>query len=192
MAILHEADGRIVREVTSPQDRADQRGPGPALPQAVHIERRREHRYPANDIVEVHAVGSLGDRFPATIVDLSRSGLRLEVGKPLSRGTRLEIVLKNRAIIFGESCYARPKNGLYQVGVSIESVYFARTSASEHVDVTLLRDYGRGGSLATEQVLEVRNHLRDCEVCRGVVAAYEKMPLKERGKASWSQEHEKV
>lgn len=85
----------------------------------------------------------------------------------------LEIVLRNRAIIFGESCYARPKNGLYQVGVSIENVYFAKTDVSQHMDIKLLRHYSRGGSLATLQVLEVKNHLRDCETCQGVVAVYE-------------------
>jgi hypothetical protein len=192
VALLHEADRRIVRDVPSQETHDGQREIRRAAPQAVQVERRREPRYPANDIVEVQVIGSSAECFPGTILDLSRSGLRLEVGKPLSRGTHLEIVLRNRAIIFGESCYARSKNGLYQVGVSIENVYFAKSDASQHVEIKLLRHYSRGGSLTTLQVLEVKNHLRDCETCRGVVSAYEKITLKKGGGPAWSQEHEKI
>jgi hypothetical protein len=192
VALLHEADRRVVKYDLSQKTRDEQYETPPAVRRAVQVERRREPRYPANDIVEVQVVGGSTERFPGTILDLSRSGLRLEVGKPLSRGTHLEIVLRHRAIIFGESCYARPKNGLYQVGVSIENVYFAKTDVSEHIDVMLLRHYSRGGSLATLQVLEINNHLHDCETCRGVVAAYKMIRFKEGGAPAWAQEHEKI
>jgi PilZ domain len=192
VALLNAADRRIGREVLSQEDQAEQLGPGPATSQAVRVERRRERRYPANEIVEVHLVGGRGERFPATILDVSRSGLRIEVGQALSRGTQLELVLRNRAIIFGESCYARPKDGLYQVGISIESIYFAKTCVSQHVDIKLLRQYSLGRSLEMLQVLEVRDHLLDCEACRGVLAGYEKMAPKEGGESAWSQDDAKI
>ncbi|HEX5227886.1 MAG TPA: PilZ domain-containing protein [Bryobacteraceae bacterium] len=97
--------------------------------QSPFVERRREPRYAANEIVEVQVIGAPGGRFRGVILDVSRSGLRIEVGKPLAKGAHVEIVLSSRAILFGEARYCISRNKLYQVGVEIESLYFAKDGA---------------------------------------------------------------
>lgn len=132
-------------------------------PPPRRLERRREPRYPACEIVEVQVIGASGGRFPGTMLDISRSGLKIEVGKPLSQGAYLEILLPTRAIIIGEARYCRSKNRLYHVGVKIEGVYFSQAVSTRHVSKELLADYK---NLAPLVAMEVGNHLAACETCR--------------------------
>lgn len=135
-------------------------------------EKRREQRYPACDIVEVQVIGAPGGRFGGMIIDISKSGLRLEVGKPLARGAHLEIVLPSRAIVIGEARYCRTKGKLYYVGVSIQGVYFAQSASSRHIDRDSLSRYGRGEGLDTIEVMEIRSHLVKCQACRDNLAKF--------------------
>lgn len=131
------------------------------------LERRQEHRYPACEIVEVQVIGASGGRFGGVVLDISRSGLKIEIGKPLSQGAHLEILLPSRAIIIGEARYCRSKNKLYQVGVKIEGVYFAQAVSSRHVGKDLLAQYK---SLPPIAAMEVNHHLASCEACRTALA----------------------
>ena len=63
-------------------------------PESSVLERRREPRYPCNDPVMVRVSPGDGNRLPATLIDVSRSGLRLEIGVPLIKGGEIEIVLR--------------------------------------------------------------------------------------------------
>jgi hypothetical protein len=146
--------------------------PGSKLPTGGERrpERRREHRYPACEIVEVQAIGASGGRFAGMVLDISRSGLKIEVGKPLSQGAHLEIVLPSRAIIIGEARYCRSKNKLYHVGVEIEGVYFSQAVSARHIGKELLARYSHDSVLAPLQAMEVRQHLTACEACRDALA----------------------
>jgi hypothetical protein len=130
------------------------------------LEKRREHRYPACEIIEVQVIGASGGRFGGTVLDISRSGLKIEIGKPLSQGAYLEVVLPSRAIIIGEARYCRSKNKLYHVGVKIEAVYFCQAVSSRHIRKELLSRYSRDKGLFPLEAMEVRNHLTACQECR--------------------------
>lgn len=88
-------------EIASPSTPPETRDPGKPEAPAPPGERRREHRYKVHDIVEVHLMGDASGSFGGMMLDISRSVVRIEVGKPLTRGTHLEIVLPGRAIITG-------------------------------------------------------------------------------------------
>jgi hypothetical protein len=134
------------------------------------LEKRREQRFPAREIIEVQVIGASGDRFGGMILDISRSGLKIEIGKPLSQGAYLEIVLPSRAIIIGEARYCRSKNKLYHVGVRIEGVYFSQAVSSRHIGKELLACYSRDGGLSPLDAMEIRSHLTACEACRAALA----------------------
>jgi len=90
------------------------------------VDKRQEPRYPTMDAVEVCFLESDWKRVTGTILDVSRQGLRIEVPLPIGSGACLEIVLQNRAIIFGVTRYCRRVEVGYQVGVLIEDVYYAQ------------------------------------------------------------------
>jgi hypothetical protein len=161
-------DGSAEKSVTKEETLPAQPGPPPRIDPL--IEKRREQRYPACDMVEVEVIGAPNSRFGGMIVDISKSGLRLEVGKPLARGAHLEIVLPSRAIVIGEARYCRTKGKLYYVGVSIQGVYFAQSASSRHIDKDLIARYARGQDLDTIDSMEIRSHLVVCEACRDDLA----------------------
>jgi len=139
---------------------------------AQYLEKRRERRYPAHENVEVQVIGASGSRFGGLILEVSRSGLKLEIGKPLSQGAHLEILLPRIAIIIGEARYCRPKNKLYNVGVKIEGVYFTRAVSVRHVPKEWLVRYRSLPPLAAVQVTE---HLASCDACRAALSEVEEM-----------------
>jgi hypothetical protein len=149
-------------------------GSGTGSPSQPRVERRREHRYAACEIVEVQVIGASGGRFGGIILDISRSGLKIEIGKPLSQGAHLEILLPGRAIIMGEARYCRSKNKLYQVGVKIEGVYFSHAVSSRHVGKELMARYK---SLPPLAAMEVANHLASCEACRALAEIAQESPV---------------
>jgi Putative zinc-finger/PilZ domain len=136
------------------------------------LEKRRWQRYPACEIIEVRVIGASGGRFGGMLLDISRWGLKIEIGKPLSQGAHLEILLPSRAIIIGEARYCRSKNKLYHVGVKIENVYFSQAVSSRHIGKELLARYSRDRELSPLDAMEIRAHLAACETCREALAKY--------------------
>src|SRR5882724_549403 len=97
-------------------------------------EKRKEARYPTNDAAEVRVLPSNGETVAATIIDISKSGLRLELGRTLLKGRRLEITISPRKlVIFGEVRYCRRVGGVYQAGVLIEGVVSPDQDAETHL-----------------------------------------------------------
>ena len=94
MSILRATNGDSAAQPPAKSDKTSI-DTGSQLPSGGErrLERRREHRYPACEIVEVQIIGASGGRFGGMLLDVSRSGLKIEVGKPLSQGAHLEILL---------------------------------------------------------------------------------------------------
>jgi hypothetical protein len=145
----------------------DRQVANPSLPPPSPIEKRREPRYPANDPVEVSILeASSAPRFAGTILDVSRSGMRIEVATPIGKGSRLQIVLPDKAIIFGETRYCRRASDYYHVGIAIEDVYYPQSPSAKHIPDDQLSFYLVGKGLTVVEAITVKNHLMACKPCR--------------------------
>jgi hypothetical protein len=91
---------------------------------AGFCERRREVRYATNDDVQLSLNGMAGLEISGVLRDVSRNGLRVEVAWPVQTGTRMKVSIRDRAIIFAVARHCRRTLETYQVGASIESVYY--------------------------------------------------------------------
>jgi len=78
-----------------------------ALRQGRSLNRRSEARYPTHDSVEYRILSGQVPRLPATVLDVSRSGLRLELPLLIHRDCRIEILWPGKIAIFGEIRYCR-------------------------------------------------------------------------------------
>lgn len=88
-------------------------------------EKRREHRYVTCDPVNVVLLDSAGLPVSGVLRDVSKSGFRVEIDLPVHRGDRLKLTLRGQ-IIFAVARYCRRTADTYQVGASIERIYFSR------------------------------------------------------------------
>lgn len=128
-------------------------------------EKRREPRYPCNDAVAVRVM-SLGPRhFPATVLDVSRSGLRLEIATPIAKGSEIEVAARSQIVVFGEVRYCRRAGDSFHVGVLIRDVVQSRARAVEHLHDYEIALYLAGNGLKMAEVIRVREHLANCGKC---------------------------
>ena len=133
------------------------------------LDKRKEGRYPTNDPAEVGTVPSSGARVPATVIDVSKSGLRLEVSVPFLAGTRIEIVTSShKLVVFGEVRHCRRVGKVFHVGVLIEGIVSPRAATEEHVSHDLISLYILGKGLTVPQVLRVKDHLSKCDLCSSI------------------------
>jgi PilZ domain len=96
---------------------------------SLHVEKRREPRYPTCEPVEVYLLDMNNLRLNGMLKDISKSGMRIELDMPLKAGDRLEVVVQNKAIAFAEVRYCRRTGESYQVGTLIEDVYYPKAAA---------------------------------------------------------------
>ena len=146
--------------------------PVPGMPKLAEsrgtlvVEKRGEARYPTNDPAQVQILPSNGTWLPCTVVDISRSGLRLELETKLTKNTRIEIMITPRqVVIFGEVRYCRTSRGRFHAGVLIEGVVFPKPDTGEHLDDDQIVLYMRGKGLTAPELLLMKNHLLICDEC---------------------------
>jgi PilZ domain len=150
----------------------------PATPdESSGTERRREPRYPCNDPVVVRILPGDGSRVPAKLLDVSRSGLRLEIGVSLLKGAEIEIVLSKQIAIFGKVRHCRRVGDVFHAGVLIQEAFYS-SKTSDHVSDDQLGSYLTGNGLTLTQVIKVRDHLALCSTCRlRMVETYSLKPM---------------
>ncbi len=137
-----------------------------SCPAVTVQEKRRERRYPTNDPVQVRPFPFTVTPVPANIVDVSKSGMKLELITPLQRGTRIEVMmLASRAVIFGEVRYCRRSGEAYHAGVMIEDVVQPKPDVS-HLDDDKISLYLVGKGLTASEVLRVETHIFRCDSCK--------------------------
>lgn len=90
-------------------------------------EKRREPRYPANDAAYVQVLPERALRVPATVIDVSRNGLRIKLRTPVPVHAHIEITIHprirpNTLVLFGEVRYCSRVRGNYHAGVLIKGV----------------------------------------------------------------------
>jgi len=130
------------------------------------LEKRREARYPTHDAAEVELLYGTELRLQATVLDVSKSGLRLELDASIGKGMHIKITLRKHVIIFGEVCHCRRARKGYQAGILIENVFYSQPVADGHINDDGLALYLIGKGLSVLEVITIRDHLVECEPCR--------------------------
>jgi predicted anti-sigma-YlaC factor YlaD len=98
------------------------------------LERRCEVRLPTNDAASVRSLRpETGPRHEARILDVSKSGMRIELSVQVDPGVEIQVQLKD-AIAFAEVRYCRPVGDKFHAGVKvIEVVTFKPRRQSDHL-----------------------------------------------------------
>jgi hypothetical protein len=127
--------------------------------------RRKEFRYPTHELVQIELLPGRGDPVPATVIDVAKSGLRLELVRPLPRCSRIEILFSTSELpISGEVRYCHGFDGVYYAGIFIDEVVHSRP-LPEHLHDDEIPLYVGGDGLSTVEVLRVEQHLSHCVAC---------------------------
>ena len=137
----------------------------PGIPAPHILERRSEARYETRDPAEIEILPGPNEPVYGTILDVSRSGLRLAIPKRISRGEHVKIKL-NRNVIFGEVRYCRAVQEGFQAGLKIQDLVRPPGKQDEHIAEDALSLYAVGKGLSVAEVIDVREHLARCEACR--------------------------
>ena len=85
------------------------------------MDRRREVRVTADQIVKVTALGEDRQKMDGIVVDLSGCGLRLLLPDPVEPGDALKIELED-SLLLGEVCYCSPQDFGYMAGIEVDQV----------------------------------------------------------------------
>jgi hypothetical protein len=137
-----------------------------ALRRARLVERRRETRYPTQDAAEVEVRHGEILRMPAMVVDVSRSGLRLELPAAVGRGEQVKINLPRQVVILGEIRYCRRSGMIFYAGVLIQDVFQEQVAPGSHISADEISFFLVGKGLAVADIIRLREHLIECEACR--------------------------
>ena len=152
------------------EENASERSPATdsvaAISKAPSVEKRREPRYPCNDPVKVRVLSTRGPRFAATVLDVSRSGLRLELATPIAKGSEVEVTVRGNVIIFGEIRYCRRTSDIFHAGILIRDVLYSRPPAVDHLHDDELSLYLVRMGLTLPELIRIRDHLAKCERCQ--------------------------
>jgi PilZ domain len=128
-------------------------------------DRRSEIRYPAQDPAELEILPGPSEPIFGTILDVSRSGLRVALSKRIDRGEQVKVKLHNNDI-FGEVRYCRAVSGAFHVGIRIKDLVRPSECQNQHIADDPLSLYAVGKGLSIPEVIEIREHLSRCKACR--------------------------
>ena len=165
-------------------DQIDRLTAAPAQPQPVPAdgpsndtepkasERRTEPRYPAQEPAELECLYSALGPIYGTILDVSRSGLRIALPRRVDRGEHVKVKLQ-QSVIFGEVRYCRAVSGVFHTGIRIQDLVRPEAPQGQHLGEDALSFYAVGRGLSVNEVVKIRDHLSRCETCRARVAEKE-------------------
>ena len=102
---------------------------------------------------------------PGFVLDVSPSGLQLELGSPIGKGTKIKITFPAQFVVFGDVRYCRPVGTVFHAGVLIEKVLYSSHAADSHLQNTELNRLISGEGLKAAKVIELRKHLTHCKAC---------------------------
>ena len=142
------------------------------LPSEQDADRRTEARYPAQDPAELEILSGPAEPIYGTVLDVSRSGLKVGLPKRIDRGEQVKVKLQGN-VIFGEVRYCRAVSGAFHIGIHIQNLVRPAGHANRHIVDDQLSLYAVGKGLSVTEVIDVREHLGRCETCRGRLAAKE-------------------
>lgn len=141
--------------------------PLPASEEAA--DRRTEIRYPAQDPAELELLPGPSEPMFGTILDVSRSGLRVVIPRRIDVGAQVQVKLHNN-VIFGEVRYCRAISGAFHAGLRIKDLVRPAGSQNRHIADDALSLYAVGKGLSIPEVIDIREHLGRCGACRARLA----------------------
>jgi hypothetical protein len=133
-------------------------------------EQRQDRRYATDDNAQVTVLPDGEQRLAARILNVSRSGVQVQLDTALEKGTQVEVVITGRASIVGEIRYCLKVGERFRAGVVIYDAVFPSTQASEHIDHDRLSLYVAGQGLTASELLSIKDHLTKCVECRSALA----------------------
>jgi hypothetical protein len=133
-------------------------------------DRRTEIRYPAQDPAELELLPGPSEPMFGTILDVSRSGLRVVIPRRIDVGAQVQVKLHNN-VIFGEVRYCRAISGAFHAGLRIKDLVRPAGSQNLHIAADPLSLYAVGKGLSIPEVIDIREHLGRCGACRARLAA---------------------
>ena len=145
------------------------------------FDRRSEARYPAQAPAELEILPLSPGPLYGTVLDVSRSGLRIALPQRLDRNQKVRITLSGN-VIFGEVRYCRAVSAGFQAGIRIENLVREPGAGDQHIEEDPLSLYAVGKGLALHEVIDIREHLGRCEACRNRLAEKEAVlnPIRRR------------
>jgi hypothetical protein len=85
-------------------------------------EKRRETRFVTNDSAFLHSLNSLTlDITPVQVLDVSRQGLKLRIGRQFLTGSEIQVKLKD-LFVLGEIRYCFRVGSFFLAGILVEDV----------------------------------------------------------------------
>src|SRR5216684_8965702 len=85
-------------------------------------ERLRERRFVTNDPAIIHSLNSLSPDFtPVQVLDVSRQGLKLRIGRQFLTGSEIQVELKD-LFVLGEIRYCVRVGSFFLAGILVEDV----------------------------------------------------------------------
>ena len=89
------------------------------LDSAVTLERRREKRFEVDCQTTLYVISEDSDSVPIRIVDISGSGMKIEIDSPLKPGMLVKVSLPE-ALLLGEVVWCSGESAPYRAGIRIE------------------------------------------------------------------------
>jgi len=129
-------------------------------------DKRKEPRYPTNDRVAINLLPLRNQSLRATILNVSRSGLQLEVSEEIAVGTIVEVLTPAKFAAIGEVRYCRPWGTTFRAGVRVDDAILPPSEARRHMTDDELSLYNAGRGLTASQVIHATKHLSNCAACR--------------------------
>jgi hypothetical protein len=128
-------------------------------------ERRTETRYPTRgDPAELELGSSPSESIYGTVLDVSRSGLRVVLPRRMDRSDQVKVKLQGN-VILGEVRYCRAVSGVFHVGIRIRELV-RPAQQNQHIADEPLSIYAIGKGLSVPEIMQIREHLVLCESCR--------------------------
>ena len=137
---------------------------GPAVPD--RLERRQEARYSTHDPATVSVPYLKIAGLAAVVLDVSRSGLRLELPQAIGRGMQVEIKLSPQLVIRGEVRYCRRTGTVFHAGVLVGNAPFPVPASDVHLNDEEIGFYLVGKGLSVTEIIRVKAHLINCKSCQ--------------------------
>ena len=93
-------------------------------------ERRREGRFPADEVAKMKVLSPLGENSKVRVLDISKGGLKLRVPEQLQPGTLIQVHLKS-AIAMAEVRYCVAAEQAFDAGLKFLDVFWKPAAASQ-------------------------------------------------------------